>query len=123
MSLPMEQAPRSLRACRIRRRVGSATACSIRFRVCSGSDMVKIAINRGSMVVNVGNGISFADGRGRRRSNVQMRLPFQDWIVAVADQLAAHQFGIFDVRIRPDLHVNKLISRAYWLRMRDTVFS
>src|SRR5713226_5047543 len=35
-SLPIEQPPRSLRACRIRRRVGSAIACNMRFSACSG---------------------------------------------------------------------------------------
>jgi hypothetical protein len=51
-SLPMEQAPRSFRACKIRRRAGSAMACNIRFSACSESameDSNRIA----SMVVNV----------------------------------------------------------------------
>ena len=38
-----------------------------------------------------------------------MRSSFQDWVVAIAHQFAAHQLGIFDVGVRADLHVDELV--------------
>ena len=35
----------------------------------------------------------------------------QDGVVAIADQLAAHEFGIFDVRVRSNLHVDEFVGR------------
>src|SRR5882724_766682 len=49
-SLPIEHPPCSLRACKIRRRVGSATAWKMRSTSCS---VMAAAINHGSTDVNV----------------------------------------------------------------------
>jgi len=53
---------------------------------------------------------SFARDHSSAIGNRQLS-SLQNRVIAIADQLTAHQFGIFDVRVRSYLHVDELVGR------------
>src|SRR5580765_1125889 len=48
-------------------------------------------------------------GGGRAFPLSDDRLLFQNWVVAIGDQAAAHDLGVFDVGVGPDLHTEEFV--------------
>src|SRR5450755_316603 len=115
---PLASASPSLRACRIRRRVESAIACSARSRDASVDDMDESGIARKSTRVNLA--VLFSSFHSSTRANARgggiclsrvAPLLLQNRAVPVRDQPRPHGLCILNIGERTPRHTKQFVGR------------